>query len=212
MRGPWGLVGWGGVGMGAWQEAEMNKRRSCTKDTSLVGEQPLAHHSPRYRFTAQAGWRGWDGSTGQSTSDETGREAMGQRCGWPALHNWRGPGMPSLSAPSETEPAVQPACRSAHRQPAEPLSQRVHLPGRQGGTCGHSVQGASLGSLQTLLSFRLPTLWLAGVRPGNQVGKESPLLRRRAQRPDPPILWRRKPRFRRETCLTPASQQVYGWG
>ena len=93
--------------------------------------------------------------------------------------------MPSLSAPSETEPAVQPAFRSAHRQPEETLSQRVHLPGRQGGTRGHSMQGGSLGSLQTLLSFRLPTLWLAGVRPGNQVGKESPLLRRRAQRARP---------------------------
>lgn len=26
------------MGLGAWQEAEMNKGRSCTKDTSLVGE------------------------------------------------------------------------------------------------------------------------------------------------------------------------------
>ena len=53
------------------------------------------------------------------------------------------------------------------------------------------------GSLQTLFSFWLPKLWLAGVRPGNQVGKESPLLRRRAQQARPTHLVKKETEVQR---------------
>lgn len=63
--------------------------------------------------------------------DKTGRKVTGQRGSLPVLHSWLGPGMPSLSMVSETESQRSSLPSGVHRQPGEPLSQRVPMPGGQ---------------------------------------------------------------------------------
>lgn len=125
--------GWwdGGADIGAWQEAEMNKGRSCTKDTSLVGEIALAHHSPKYRFTAWCWMKGMRRLPGQSMIDKTGRKVTGQ---WGSLHSpsqLAGPWDALLSMVSETESQRSSLPSGAYQAAWEPLSQRVPMPGRQ---------------------------------------------------------------------------------